>query len=138
MAENIQRLNFTGVEVSLDARLPHRQRIQAAYTGVHGIQQSLNSLQTKYTFNYPTNNGVVSWNGKLPGKLVARTRIGVVDRYAADPYGLWDAAVVREFSHVAAHLVLSNITDTQYEEIPGVIMPGRSVVFGVDLFWRGR
>ena len=45
---------------------------------------------------------------------------------------------MREFSHVAAHLTPSNITYTQYEEIPGVIMPGYSVVFGVDFFWRGR
>ena len=42
--------------------------------------------------------------------------------------------MAREFGHVAAHLVLSNISDTQYEEIPGVIMPGRSVVFGLDFF----
>ena len=27
---------------------------------------------------------------------------------------------------------------TFYEEIPGIIMPGRSVVFGLDFFWRGR
>jgi hypothetical protein len=62
----------------------------------------------------------------------------VLDRYGSDPYGLWDAAVARQFSHVAAHLTLSNITDRQYEEIRGVIMPGRSVVFGLDFFWRSR
>jgi hypothetical protein len=81
---------------------------------------------------------VIAWNGVLPGKFIARTRIGVIDRYASDPYGLWDAAVAREFGQVAAHLALSNITDTQYEEIPGVIMPGRSVVFGLDFFWHAR
>ena len=138
MAENIQKLNFTGVELSAEVRLPHSQQVQVAYTGLHGVQQSLNGLQTKYSFNYPTNDGVIAWNGRLPGKLIARTRIGVVDRYASDPYGLWDAAVAREFGHVAAHLVLSNISDTQYEEIQGVIMPGRSVVFGLDFFLRGR
>jgi hypothetical protein len=81
---------------------------------------------------------VIAWNGRLPGKFIARTRIGIVDRYASDPYALWDAAVAREFGHVAAHLVLSNVTNTQYQEIQGVIMPGRSVVFGLDFFWRAR
>ncbi len=138
MAENIQALNFTGVELSAEWRLAHGQRVQIAYTGLHGVQQSLNGLQTKYSFNYPTHDGVIAWNGHLPGKFIARTRIGVVDRYASDPYALWDAAVAREFGHVAAHLVLSNISDTQYEEIQGVIMPGRSVVFGLDFFLRGR
>ena len=35
---------------------------------------------------------------------------------------------------------LSNLTDTQYQEIPGVAMPGRSVVFGLEfiLSKKGR
>jgi hypothetical protein len=96
----------------------------------------LNGLQTKYSLNYPKHDAVVAWYGRLPGKFIARTRIGVIDRYASDPYGLWDAGVAREFAHVAAHLGLSNITDAAYEEIPGVIMPGRSLVFGLDVFWH--
>jgi iron complex outermembrane recepter protein len=138
MAENIQSLNFTGVELSCEVRLPRDQRLEAAYTGLHGAQQALQGLQSKYTFNYPTHDGLIAWNGRLPWRMTARSRVGVVDRYARDPYGLWDAAVAREFSHVAAHLVLSNISDTQYQEIPGVIMPGRNVVFGLDFFLRGR
>ena len=137
-AENLQNLNFTGVEVSVGARLPAEQAVQFAYTELYGVQQALRGLQTKYTFDYPVHDGVITWNGRLPRRFVARSRIGVLDRYGSDPYALWDAAVMREFSHVAAHLTFSNITDTQYEEIPGVIMPGRSVVFGVDFYWRGR
>ena len=138
MAENIQKFNFTGVEASIEVRPREDQRLQIAYTGLHGTQQMLNGLQTKYSFNYPTHDAVVAWNGHLPGKFIARTRIGVVDRYARNAYGVWDAAVAREFGHVAAHLVLSNLTDTQYEEIQGVIMPGRSLVFGLDFFWHPR
>lgn len=137
-AENLQHLNFLGFESSVELRMPREQRLQLAYTALHGVQQALQGFQTKYAFNYPVNDGVIAWSGGLPAKLIARTRIGVVDRFSQDPYGLWDAAVAREFSHVAAHLVLSNITDTQYDEIPGVIMPGRSVVFGLDFFLRGR
>ena len=138
VAENIQKLNFTGVELSCEVRLPHDQHVQVAYTGLHGVQEQLQGVQTKYAFNYPEHNGLIAWDGRLPWRLTARSRVGVVDRYARDPYGLWDAAVAREFNHMSAHLVFSNITDTQYEEIPGVIMPGRSVVFGMDFFWRGR
>ena len=138
MAKNIQKFNFTGVEASVEVQLPQGQHFQIAYTGLHGAQQMLNGLQTKYSFNYPTHDAVVAWNGHLPGKFIARTRIGVVDRYASDPYGLWDAAVAREFGHVAAHLVLSNLGDSRYEEIQGVIMPGRSLVFGLDFFWHPR
>jgi len=98
----------------------------------------LAGLQTKYAFNYPRHDAVLAWNGNLPGRFIARTRLGVIDRYQSDPYAIWDAALVREFHHVAAHLALANISDTDYQEIPGVVMPGRSVVFGLDFFWRSR
>ena len=137
-AENLQRLNFLGVESSIELRLPREQQLQFAYTALHGVQQALDGLQTKYAFNYPVNDGVIAWSGRLPGKLIARSRMGVVDRFSQDPYPLWDVAVARQFPHLAAHLVVSNITDAQYEEIPGVIMPGRSVVFGLDLFLHSR
>jgi outer membrane cobalamin receptor len=137
-AENLQDLHFTGVETSVELRLPKEQRIVMAYTALYGAQKTLTGLQTKYAFNYPSHDAVLAWNGRLPGKFVARTRLGVIDRYQSEPYALWDAAVIREFNHVAAHLALSNISDTQYQEIPGVVMPGRSVVFGLDFFLRGR
>lgn len=137
-AENLQNLNFTGAEASAELRLPHQQRIRIAYTELYGVQNALHGLQTKYTFNYPRHDGMIAWYGSLPGKLIARSRLGVLDRYGSGAYALWDAAVAREFSHVAAHVALSNISDTQYQEIPGVVMPGRSVVFGIDFLWSGR
>lgn len=138
MAENIHRLNFTGLEISGDVRVRQQDHIQLAYTELHGVEEVLRGLETKYAFNYPVHEGVVAVSGRLPGKVAARTRVGAVDRYSGDPYGLWDLAVAREFGHLAAHLVLSNITDTQYQEIPGVVLPGRSVVFGLDFFWHAR
>ena len=135
-AANIDQLNFTGVETSLQVRLPHRQRMQFAYTRLHGAQAALNGLESKYVFNYPIDDGVISWQGMLPGGLVARSRLGVTNRFARDPYALWDVALAREFNHVAARLGFSNLSNTQYEEIQGVAMPGRSVVFGLEFFTR--
>lgn len=137
-AENLQRLNFTGVETSLELRLAHDQRLEVAYTELYGVREALNGLQTRYSFNYPVHDAVVAWNGRLPKKFVARARLGVLDPYGSDPYALLEAGIVREFNHFAAHLVLSNLSDTQYQEIPGVIMPGRNVVFGLDFFVRRR
>jgi iron complex outermembrane receptor protein len=133
-AANIESLNFTGVETSLEVRLPRQQRLAFAYTGLHGAQAALNGLESQYVFNYPIDDGAISWQGMLPGQFVARSRVGVIYRFARDPYALWDVAVAREFSHVAAHLGLSNLTDTQYQEIQGVAMRGRSVVFGLEFF----
>ena len=136
-AENIARLNFTGVEASLGVRV-QRQQINVAYTGVYSAEGPLPGRTSEYAFNYPSNDAVVRWHGTLPGKVVARSRIGVVKRYASDPYALWDASVGREFKMVDAHLAFSNLANTGYQEIPGVAMPGRSVIFGMDVFVRGK
>ena len=137
-AANIQSLNFTGVETSFQVRLPHRQDVGLAYTGLRGSQNMLNGLQSRYVFNYPVNDGAVTWQGPLPGGLVARTRIGLVERFRQDRYAVWDATVGREFDHIAAHLSFYNLTNTQYEEIQGVVMPGRSVLFGLEFFVKGK
>ncbi len=135
--ENIASLNFTGVEASFGMRV-QRQQINVAYTGVYSAQGPLPGRTSEYAFNYPSNDAVVSWQGTLPGKVVARSRIGVVKRYGSDPYALWDASVGREVKNVSTHLAFSNLTSTGYQEIPGVAMPGRSVIFGMDVFVRGK
>lgn len=80
----------------------------------------------------------MSWLGELPGKIQARSQLGVVQRFERDPYALWDLAVSRAFSRrVRANLQFSNVTGTRYEEIQNVVMPGQSVVFGLDfVLWR--
>lgn len=137
-AENLQRLNFTGTEISGEIRLPRDGRLQIAYTALYGTRGALGALQTKYAFNYPVNDGLFAWTGKLPGNLLARTQVRVVDRYSSDPYALWDAAVAHDFNHFTAHLALQNISNTQYAEIPGVVMPGRGLLVGLDYWWRAR
>jgi iron complex outermembrane recepter protein len=131
-AENIGSVNFTGVETSTLIRLPREQRLQVGYTGLYGAQNSLNGLESEYVFNYPVDDAFVAWQGMLPARIQARTRIGAIDRYQRDAYALWDLSLARQFNHVAAHLALANITNTNYQEIPGVVMPGRSVIFGLD------
>ena len=90
-AANIQSLNFTGVETSLQVRLPRRQLLEFAYTGLHGAQNALNGLQSEYVFNYPIDDGMISWQGTLPGQFVARSRVGVIYRFAAihTRFGPW-------------------------------------------------
>src|SRR5256885_15983751 len=88
ISENIQKLNFTGIELSGELQLPSDGRLLISYTGLRGVQESLTGLQAKYTLSYPKQDALVAWNGHLPGRLIARTRLGVIDPYTTDPYGL--------------------------------------------------
>ena len=47
-------------------------------------------------------------------------------------YPLWDVAFSRTSGWVRPYLQLSNLSNTSYEEIPGVAMPGRSVIGGLE------
>jgi iron complex outermembrane receptor protein len=132
-ALNIQNLDFTGVEASLRVVPASGQTLDFRYTGLSGTQDTLPVGFTKYTFNYPTQSGVIAWEAAIRRTLVLRTRVGVLDRRARDPYGLWDLYAAMNRGRVHPFLRVANITSTRYQEILGVAMPGRTVIGGVEL-----
>ncbi|HWB83656.1 MAG TPA: TonB-dependent receptor [Bryobacteraceae bacterium] len=132
-ALNIQNLNFTGVEASLHVAPSRSQTIDFRYTGLRGSQDTVPVGLTKYTFNYPTHSGIIAWQASLPGHMLVRSRVGVLDRRARDTYALWDLYAAYGHGRVHPFLQLANITSTSYQEIQGVQMPGRTVIGGVEL-----
>jgi iron complex outermembrane receptor protein len=132
-ATNFQRLAFTGFEGSVTLRPATGHEIEWQYTGLHGAQDEIGVRESKYVFNYPVHSGVVTWQGTFSRGFVARTRIGILQRYQRDSYGLWDIYAASNRHRIRPFLQLSNLSNTSYEEIPSVAMPGRSVVAGFEL-----
>ena len=132
-ALNIQNLDFTGVEASLRLVPARGQSLDLRYTGLRGAQDTVPVGFTKYTFNYPTHSGVVAWQASLRRDVVVRSRVGVLDRRARDPYALWDLYAAVTPGRVHPFLQVSNVTSTRYQEILGVGMPGRTVIGGIEL-----
>ncbi|MBI4909632.1 MAG: TonB-dependent receptor [Acidobacteria bacterium] len=136
-ATNFQRLTFTGFEGRIEWRPASAQLLRASYTALHGDRALLPGAISKYVFNYPTQSAVLSWQGALTRHLASRTRIGIVDRYSRDAYALWDTSIARANGRLRPFFRLTNITSTSYEEIPGVIMPGRGVIGGMEWILHG-
>ncbi|SPE42865.1 TonB-dependent receptor [Candidatus Sulfopaludibacter sp. SbA3] len=130
-ALNIDNLNFTGVESSLRVTPARAQTLDFRYTWLLGVQDTIPIGFTKYTFNYPVDSGVAAWQGDFGGVL-CRTRIGVLNRRARDPYALWDVYAGLSRGKLHPFLQISNITAESYQEIQGVQMPGRTVIGGVE------
>jgi iron complex outermembrane receptor protein len=136
-AENFDKLHFTGEESSLEYVPITGQTFGVAFTALHGFSDNASVLTSKYTFNYPLESAVVQWRGAVMGRVIARTRIGVVNRLQRDPYALWDVSAGYEAGRVRPYLQLTNITSTSYQEIPGVVMPSRGVVGGLEFVLAG-
>ena len=132
-ATNIDRLHFDGVESSLRASLFHSQEIDLSYTEMHGYHQAMPGIESEYAFWYPAQAGVVSWRAQLPLGLLARSRVGVLDRYEYKTYGLWDVYLARSRGRIHPFVQLTNLTNSSYQEVQMVAMPGRAVVAGVEV-----
>jgi outer membrane cobalamin receptor len=135
-ATNIQNLSFTGIETILRFRLPKSQELALGYTALHGSQEPQPGVISKYVFNYPSHNAVLSWLGQFHKSLAVRTRVGAIQRVGHDAYPVWDLAASRTNGRIRPYVQLSNLSNTGYEEIPGVAMPGRSIVGGFELVFR--
>ena len=131
-ASNSEGLSFAGAEAAVHFRMLDTQRFSLAYTGMYATRAEVN-LISRYIFNYPVHQANLGWSGGLRSGLVARTRIGMIQRYRQDAYPLWDFAIARDQGLLRPYLQLSNIANTGYEEIQGVRMPGRSVLVGAEL-----
>jgi iron complex outermembrane receptor protein len=137
-AVNIQNLRFTGIEAALHFAPSRWQAIDFRYTWLEGTQDTIPLGATKYSFNYPTNSGIVAWTANLKNNFLLRTRVGVLDRRARDTYVLWDLYAAMSRGKVHPFLQFSNLTNTSYQEILGVPMPGRTVIGGVDVLLKKR
>jgi iron complex outermembrane receptor protein len=133
IARNFQRLDFTGVEASVSARITDRQRLELQYTRLHGAQSALNGYQSKYAFNYPVQSALASWQTTLARDVIVRVRAGGLERVQRDPYAVVDAYISRARGNLRPFLHVTNLTDAGYEEIVGVAMPGRGLLAGIEI-----
>jgi outer membrane receptor protein involved in Fe transport len=133
-ATNIENLTFTGVETIFRIALPRSQNVELGYTGIHGAQKPLPGVTSKYVFDYPTHHASFSWFVQFKDEISVRNQLSFVQRFGHDVYPVWDVSISRSRGHVRPFLQLSNLSNTGYEEIPGVRMPGRGIMGGVELW----
>jgi iron complex outermembrane receptor protein len=133
VAMNVQKIIFTGFEANLQYTVNSHHRIKTSYTFLHGSEAPVPGTVSRYVFNYPSHSAVATWEADLPFGLIARTRLGALQRFQQGPYGLWDASIASARGRFRPFLQLTNVTDTNYHDLPKIVQPGRSVVAGVNL-----
>jgi iron complex outermembrane receptor protein len=140
MAVNLSGLHFSGVESSLTWIPVKSQTIRIAWTSLYGAQGALHGLQSEYVFNYPVENAHLEWISTLGRGFVLRNAVQIAQRYQQTAYPVWDLALTHQsdlgkWGELRPYLRAANLSNTGYQEIQGVAMPGRSFTGGVSIRW---
>jgi iron complex outermembrane receptor protein len=144
-AANLSGLHFAGVESSATWVPARDQKVQIAWTHLVGGQPPLNGLQSEYALNYPVENLHATWTAALGHALIMTNSVALAKPYQqpgiapwnTTAYPVWNAALTHDSGKLRPYLRLGNLSNTGYQEIRGVAMPGRSITGGVSL-WLGR
>lgn len=126
-AMNFARVDFKGVE----ARVRWKS-LDVEYSALTGAQSVLAGYQSKYAFNYPTQQGIVSWQKVSAHGLLLRARLGATNQIDRPAYALLDASVAWNRYAVRPYFRATNITNASYQPIYGVVQPGRAVIGGLE------
>lgn len=132
-AANLSGLHFTGVESAMTWVPARSQSIRIAWTGLSGAQSALHGLQSEYVFNYPVQNIHASWTAAFGHNFAVSNTVQIAQRYQQSVYPVWNAAITRPQGRFRPYLRLGNLSNTGYQEISGVNMPGRSITGGLAL-----
>jgi outer membrane cobalamin receptor len=132
-ATNLNGLRFLGWENAAVWQPSVANQFKASWTLLSGAQQALHGLQSEYVFNYPINNASLEGTHVWKAGYMLHTRIGVTERYQQSPYAVWDIAAARETGRWRPYLRITNLTNTGYQEVIDVQMPGREVVGGIEI-----
>jgi iron complex outermembrane receptor protein len=132
-AMNFDRIVFTGIEATVAASLPYSQTVTVEYTSLHGAEAALDGFQSKYVFNYPTQEAAVSWERVSRRGWIARASVGAFNQYQRNAYALLDADAAWTRPRIRPYIRFTNLTNTIYEPIYGIPMPGRTVMGGIEL-----
>ena len=131
-ASNLSGLHFMGTESALDWRVSHTSQIKFSWTFLAGAQSALHGLESEYVFNYPVNNARAEWGWTPAHSLMLESRLGVVQRYQQTAYPVWSESLTRQTGRIRPYLQMTNLSNTGYDEILNVRMPGRSIVGGLE------
>ena len=136
-ATNLNLFAFAGTEASMSWQVNHSQQVNLSWTWLDGAQSVLNGLQSEYVFNYPVHNAVFNWYANVGRWAMINTRVEVQQRFQQSAYPVWDVSVVHEYGRFQPFLQTTNLSNTGYDEIVGVPMPGRAFLGGVRIWIFG-
>ena len=135
-AINVAHLDLNGAEASASFQISSHQRLQLSYTAVQ-TGAAPPGILSEYAYNYAAQNALFAWTGNF-GQLTAYTRVNIVQKTTHTAYPLWDLTLTRNTGRLRPYLRALNLSNTGYQEIPQVPMPGRTLIAGLEFHSKPR
>jgi len=129
---NVQRLDTTGVEMEVRRLVGSSGTIDAQYAWLTSDADPVAQL-SKYVLDYARQRAVLSAALPFAGRTTAGGRVGFTRRADGREYTLVDLRVARTFGRLRLFVEGLNLLDTDYQEVQGVDMPGRSARAGLEI-----
>ncbi|MFT4111613.1 MAG: TonB-dependent receptor [Silvibacterium sp.] len=139
-AVNVNGVHFSGVEASATWTPSSGQRVELAWTQLFGSQAPLLNTISEVALNYPDTNIHLNWIASIRNTVTITNSVAVVRPYQQsstpwndNPYPVWNLDVARESGRIRPYVRLTNLSNTGYEELTNIAMPGRAVVAGISI-----
>ncbi|MEN8194335.1 MAG: TonB-dependent receptor [Bacteroidota bacterium] len=135
-AMNITSLNTNGVEFSVSTNLQklligqpfNFVRFQYAYLNSNKIESE---FESKYLLKYLKHQTILTIGHAFFAKINFNWFLRYEDRINVNDHFIADVKVDRSFSNFNIYVKATNIFNTPYYDIAGVILPGRWIVGGI-------
>ena len=135
-ATNVGHLAYSGVESLVTIRPSAMQTFDLGETFLHAAPAPA-GLISEYAYNYASHNASFAWQGIFPfAQLAARTQVSIVQQTGRTAYPLWTVALTRTKGLVRPYVRADDLANVRYQELPGVPLPGRTILAGIALTWR--
>jgi len=130
---NTGRANIAGISISANRSVSQWLRLRFNYTSLPWRSVEDKGYSLKYENNVPKHNFIISGISKLSRSI--RQSIVVVFKKPVKgaSYILLNSKCSYLFAKYSVDLEIFNLLDVKYEEIPGVPMPGRSIMAGCEI-----
>jgi outer membrane cobalamin receptor len=133
---NVRRVATSGLELGVRQLIGAASSADVQYTYLDTTADALAGVLSKYILDYAPHNLVVSGAWRSVYDLDLAPRIAWTRRVDGRSYTVVDLRAARTFRRFTLFVEAANLFDEQYQEIPGVAMPGRWLSAGVRLLAR--
>ena len=128
---NLRNVDTRGVELGIQHLIP-AGRMEIQYTYLSTDAGAVPFL-SKYVLDYARHTVIGFASLSLPKSINFGPRVSYKFRVDGRDYWVLDCRLGRRFGRFEAYLEGSNLTNSRYQEIPGVDMPGRWLRAGLSM-----